>query len=344
MPLEKKYPGSAAQRREQERQQRERRTNTRIPGRGHREPTRGPMARKKDRSGLYLAIGALGLVVAFIVGLVVYNNTHQSTGNTSSPTRVPVESAIMHQVTNVKRSTWETVGTGSVNNPFSIHHGQPLLTGPNDHPQILYVGGEFCPYCAAERWAMINALSRFGTFTNLSQVRSAEYNIPTFSFYQSSYSSSYINFVPVEVKGNEPDPSGQSYVDLQRLSAEQQQIFTKYNASQSFPFVDIGNQYVAVGASYDPTILLDSSLNSWQNIANALSDPHSTASKAILGTANYMTAAICNLTNQQPGSVCASPTIQGIARTLGKASHVTHANLLAGTSADPLADRRRVLR
>jgi hypothetical protein len=32
--------------------------------------------------------------------------------------------------------------------------------------------------------------------------------------------------------------------------------------------------------------------------------------KAIVGGANYQTAAICTLTNNQPGSVCSAPEIQ----------------------------------
>jgi hypothetical protein len=38
--------------------------------------------------------------------------------------------------------------------------------------------------------------------------------------------------------------------------------------------------------------------------------------KAIVGGANYQTAAICKLTNDQPGSVCATPEIQKIEASL----------------------------
>ena len=34
-------------------------------------------------------------------------------------------------------------------------------------PGVLYIGAEFCPFCATERWAMVNALGRFGTFSGL---------------------------------------------------------------------------------------------------------------------------------------------------------------------------------
>ena len=30
-------------------------------------------------------------------------------------------------------------------------------------PEMLYMGAEYCPFCAAERWAMVMALSKFGT-------------------------------------------------------------------------------------------------------------------------------------------------------------------------------------
>ena len=32
----------------------------------------------------------------------------------------------------------------------------------NGKPEMLYIGAEFCPYCAASRWSMALALSRFG--------------------------------------------------------------------------------------------------------------------------------------------------------------------------------------
>ncbi|MEO7021459.1 MAG: DUF929 family protein [Ktedonobacteraceae bacterium] len=345
MPNEKQT-GSAAQRREQERRQRQQREEVRVSTRSNKGPIRGPLVRKKDRSSLYLVIGALVVVSALIAALMIYNNTHQPAP--PSPNvhlkRVAADATVVQLLTGVSQHAWEAVGTGDVKNPFTTNKSQPLLKGPNGHPQFFYVGAEFCPYCAAERWAMINALSRFGTFSKLSQIQSSEQNIPTFSFYQSSYSSQYVDFVPVEVDGNVPDKTGQP-VSLETLTADQQQIFTKYNSAQDFPFVNVGNQYIAVGASYDQTILLDSSSNplSWQDIASSLSNTQSPTSKAILGTANYMTAAICNLTNQQPSNVCNSSAIQQIGHTLGKPSSITSTNPLVNAPADLVAEQKRVL-
>src|SRR5438270_1263439 len=37
----------------------------------------------------------------------------------------------------------------------------PLRQGRK--PVFLFVGAQYCPFCAAERWAVVKALSRFGT-------------------------------------------------------------------------------------------------------------------------------------------------------------------------------------
>src|SRR5207237_546429 len=93
--------------------------------------------------------------------------------------------------------------TGGVSNPFKLPPGSPpLLTGPNGKPEVFFYGAEWCPLCAAERWSIITALSRFGTFHNLKEIASSSTdsypNTSTFTFYQSSYTSSYIDFVPVD--------------------------------------------------------------------------------------------------------------------------------------------------
>ncbi len=50
---------------------------------------------------------------------------------------------------------------------------------------------------------------------------------------------------------------------------------------------------------------------SWSTIATDLSNPNSTVAKAVDGTANYITAAICKMTNNQPASACTA-TVQSL--------------------------------
>ena len=121
-------------------------------------------------------------------------------------------------------------------------------------PEVLYLGADFCPYCAAVRWPLIVALSRFGTFSGLRTTRSAIANrvgqhepypaTPTWTFYGSRYASRYLTFTAVELQTNIPDPETGGYTGLQTLTAAQQELMTRYDSAGSIPFVDIGNAYV----------------------------------------------------------------------------------------------------
>src|SRR5258708_31775133 len=138
--------GSAAQRRSQERQQRERRHETRATARSVRGPSRGPTVRKKDRSNLYMVIGVLTLIIVVIGALIWFRNQPVSQTNTSpglNPT--PASAKLVQQVTGVPQATWEAVGNGGsgVTSQFQAYTGQPALTGPNGHPELLYIGGEY---------------------------------------------------------------------------------------------------------------------------------------------------------------------------------------------------------
>ena len=115
----------------------------------------------------------------------------------------------------------EKVGAGSVTSPPSAISGTPLTAGGK--PEMLYIGAEYCPYCAFERWGMIVALSRFGSFSGLSTVHSSSTdqfpNTPTWTFYKSSYTSKYLTFTTVEQTTNVPDSSSPlGYVPLQSLT------------------------------------------------------------------------------------------------------------------------------
>jgi hypothetical protein len=337
-----KQSGSAVQRRAQERQQRQRREETRV---STLNKGKGPTMRKKDRSGLYMIVGVLTLIVALVIVFVVLSR--QPAQSNSNPNLKPVaaDATVVQLLTGVSQSTWETVGTGGLPNPFQYVSGQPPLKGPHGHPQFFYVGAEYCPNCAAERWAMINALSRFGTFSKLSQMQSFENNISTFSFVGSSYTSQYVDFVPREILGNSVDSSGQSYVSQDKLTAAEQQNFTRYNSGQTFPFANINNTYILTAASYNPQVLLDGASHSlsWQTIVTSLTNTKSPIAQGILGTANYMTAAICSETNQQPGSVCNSAVIQQIEHGLKKTSQNAGNSPVALAPADLRAAVRRVL-
>jgi thiol-disulfide isomerase/thioredoxin len=199
----------------------------------------------------------------------------------------------------------------------------PTSTGTNSalrdadgKPIITYVGAEYCPYCAAERWAIAVALARFGTFTGLSATHSSSSdvyaNTQTLSFYGSHYTSQYVDFQPVEEATNQ-EVNG-TYPTLQAPTAAQSNLLARYDTQGSIPFLDIANKYVVVGASYSPQVLAGLSQT---EIAQQLANANSAVAQAIDGTANVITAAITQVTGQQPTSVASSPAIAAIAKSLG---------------------------
>jgi hypothetical protein len=281
---------------------------------------RAAAQRQQTRNRLLIAGGAIIAVAAVVIAFVVIKANTPTSTSSSGSSNGPTGTALANLVkvsTSVPESTLTQVGAGSVSSkPMSIT-GSELK--PDGKPEMLYMGAEYCPYCAAERWGMVVALSRFGTFSGLATVHSGIKNgsgttepypgTPTWTFVNSKFRSDYVTFTPVEMNSNIPDSSTGGYTTLQAPTAAQQALLTKYDAppyvsssnSGAIPFVDFGNKYLIVGASYDPGVLTGLT---WSQIATDLHDPSSKVAKAVNGTANYMTAALCKLTGDTPASAC----------------------------------------
>jgi Domain of unknown function (DUF929) len=281
-----------------------------------RDAQDGEQARARNRR-LLLAGGAIVVVVAVVLAFVLTGghggSSGSSAGSTAPPPRGTASSSVLGQLTSVPAATLDQVGAGQTSaNPTSIS-GAALTSGGK--PEVLYIGAEYCPYCAAERWAVIVALSRFGSFSGLAPIRSAAKDgagnaepyplTPTWTFAKSTYTSTYLTFTPVEGYTNVPDAATGFYTPLQTPTAAQQALLNKYDAADqgAIPFIDYGNKFLSVGASYNPAVL---SGLTWAEIAADLHNPASPVAKAVLGTANYATAAVCALTSDQPASACTS--------------------------------------
>lgn len=275
---------------------------------------------------------AIGLVVLAIVGLVavklVGSGSSTATAKPSSLLPAPVSATIAAQVTGVPAATLNTVGVGTGVTPPQRLAGLSSLS-KGGVPRVVYIGAEYCPFCAAERWALIGALSRFGTFTRLGATTSSAVDVypstPTLSFYGSTYHSSYLHFSAVEEATNQP--VGSSYQPLQTPTTTEQHLLTKLDAppyvaaanTNAIPFLDLANRYLQVGASYSPSVLQG---HSRSQIAAALSNPASPIAQTVDGTANELTAALCTLTHGQPGSVCTSPSVRAAAHAVATAPKV----------------------
>jgi thiol-disulfide isomerase/thioredoxin len=266
--------------------------------------------RAETRRKALIAGGSVALVLALIVAFVVV----KITASPAQATPASADPAAAREITSVPASTFNAVGAGTATG-LKPTSGQPELT-LDGKPELLYMGGQYCPYCAAERWALAVAVSRFGTLSGLRFIHSSPTDIypstPTLSFYGSSYTSRYLSFVPVEWYGEKADASTPfGHVYLQHATGPQLALFKKY-AGGSFPFVDLGNQYLVPQAQYLPSVLAHLT---WTQVATAVRDPSSPVGKGIVGAANIMTGAICKLTHGQPGGVCTSAGVRAATRS-----------------------------
>lgn len=280
------------------------RPEARRPEPRPRPQARRRPARRRSRRGAWAAIGAVLAIVAIFVVMSRIGPRDDTGRGRASP-------GAIRDLTSVPAATLEAVGV-----PDPLPEANPLPPGTppieqEGKPVVLYYGAEYCPFCAVERWPMVVALSRFGTFEGLSSTTSAPPpetlpNTPTVTFHGSTYTSDYLVFSAVETQDRHFQP-------LETPTELQQRLFDTYNVEPitgsrgSIPFVMIGNRYAWAGSQYDPGVLEG---KSFDQIVAALRDPQTEIAKAIGGTANVITAMICQLTEGRPADVCSSEVVR----------------------------------
>lgn len=255
-------------------------------------------------------------IVAIVLIIIVVINQTGGNVTTTKPLSAAVASAVEHP----SASVIQTVGSGLQSGQMVRLPGNTVFRDASGKPMIVYVGAEYCPFCAAERWSMVYWLSQFGTFKNLSEIKSSSTdvfpNTNTFTFYKSSFTSSSIDFSFAETE----DVNRNTLMTPTKLAAS---LFFKYDTppyttqAQGFPFIDIGGLYALYETSYSPSLLSPNGVPlTWDQIAAKLSNPSDPVTRAIVGNANIMTAATCIATQDIPASVCSSSTIQAIEPSL----------------------------
>ena len=276
--------------------------------------------RHSGNSKITWAVVAVVLVfVSVLVGIRTIGTQRNSSPPLNATTGMTQSSSVLlRAITSPNVRVANLVGVTSratsVTPPLTIV-GQPSLTS-HGRPEILYVGAEFCPYCAAERWPLAVALGRFGTFSRLDLTNSAPspeaYPLtPTFTFYRSTYSSKYVTFVPVETQTRFHQP-------LMTMTKVEGALVSTYDVEKylpvngpgpggSIPFLDFGNRFFQAGANFTPALLAGMSQSS---IAKGLDTSTSPVTQAIVASANYLTADICALTREQPARICLSSGVK----------------------------------
>jgi hypothetical protein len=266
------------------------------------------------------------LVLLIVIVLLVVKLTRGSTAVTAPPV-APAAAAVTRATTRIPQTVFDDVGAPPPTSPGSaVLSGQsPLML--NGHPAVVYVGAEFCPYCAAERWALVVALSRFGSFAHLGATTSSASEVfpgtPTFSFDGATFTSRYLTLSTVEEYGDAPSttaPGG--FPLLHDPTPVEWGLVKRYDQAPyapgagTLPFVDVGNRFVVSGAGigFSPGVFQGKSMS---QISTDLSDPLLPDTQSVVGEANLLSAAICATTGGSPQAVCRSAGVEASARQLG---------------------------
>jgi hypothetical protein len=174
----------------------------------------------------------------------------------------------------------------------------------NNKPELLFISTEPCPSCAAERWPLYVALSKFGTFTvQPDPVDSAGQgnSVPTLSFSGATYESPYLSFVSV---GNiATTSSATSDRPHQTLNPAEQTLWYSVNGG-SVPFLAFGGTHVIPIAqySYEPLQGI-----SFYAVASEIGRNSTTIGADIDASAGQLIESICtSLSDNQPAAVCSS--------------------------------------
>lgn len=174
-------------------------------------------------------------------------------------------------------------------------------------PVLLFVSAQYCPFCGAERWSIVKALARFGTWSNLTSGRSSAGQsgfgaIPTYDLLTAQYQSRYVVFDHKDVADNAGRP-------LQTLSPNEQNLFNRYDPSGGIPLVYIDG-YAMSGSGYSPAELQG---NTFTTVQHGLQQNGNAAYvHDINGEANLLTALLCKADSNRPATTCTNPSIRSI--------------------------------
>ena len=284
-------------------------------------PRREKNGPRRHRS-IYAAAGGLVAVVIVTVAVTVIVGGRGDTGPTPvdgthrpSPTgtyQLPASAVSLMKgvpVSSLVASAQAQLGSGEVVPPEKLPPSAPKLSA-GGHPEIMFICAEYWSKCAAERWALVMALSKFGTFTTLmgttSSTTGVSPRIPTFSFYGAAYSSRYLTLVTDELETN-TDEGGGEYPLLQAPTSQELTMINAWDRAPytttraSIPFAYIGGKFLLTNAQYDASGI---SRMSFQAAVSIMSAGTSEVARHAEAAAGYLVAAFCALTSGQPIRVC----------------------------------------
>lgn len=279
--------------------------NTRAQAAARAAEMRAEAARKDRQRKQVIAasVAVVVIIIAVLVGTVIANR----------PSAPPAAggAAALTKLTTIPVATLDAAPAPSPQQVAAKLDGATAVE-ENGKPKVLYVGAEFCPFCAMERWALIGALSRFGTFSGLTETTSSSADAypdtPTFSFAKSTYTSDYVAFKAVETQDRNNQP-------LQTLEGDDAALFQKYNPKGSIPWVNYGGTHATNGATVDASAFEG---QTYDQIMAGILDPTSPMGKSVGPAINVITAQLCAQTDNKPANVCTATGVTAASVLLKK--------------------------
>jgi len=265
----------------------------------------------------YVALGLVVVAIILLGALIVIRSLKAQPDAAQPETFTPAPSSVLSALATVPASVIDAVGAtsgGAATTAPAATNNPSLWQDAAGLPVVFFYGAEYSPYAAAERWPLVQALSRFGTFTQLGLAQSsgsvAFPGTASFTFWHVAYTSRWLQLQAVERYGTQ-DPTGVGYATLEKLSPRQAASVSTYDLSATtFPLLDVANRYVLQGSGLAPSVL--AGLNQAE-ISTDLTYADSPVTQAIVTGANDITADICTVTRQRPAKVCSTRGVRAAA-------------------------------
>ncbi|HXN59782.1 MAG TPA: DUF929 family protein [Acidimicrobiales bacterium] len=266
----------------------------------------------------YLALGLIIVAICLLGALVIVRDNAGPSSSSTVETFNAAPSSLISTLAGVPASVYDQIGVSSPAIPVTplqaTGSSQPwmaTLNGGPAEPVLFFYGAEFAPYAAVQRWPLILALSRFGTFNLLGLMQSSSTTafagLSTFTFWKVNYTSKYVILESVE-RYSALNPTGARYLGLETPDGRESAAISQYGGGRNdFPLVDVSNRWVISGASFTPSVI--GGLTQSQ-IAGDLTSPTSPLTQAVVSAANEITATICAVDGQAPAAVCGSRGVQ----------------------------------
>ena len=266
---------------------------------------RAQQAASERKRRLTVAAVVSAVIVIVVVAVVLAALNAPKGAVTSAKTSGTISDTLAKSLAGVPSATYDTVGVGSAS-PTTIKSMTGAVALKDGKPRMIYVGAEYCPFCAGERWALVTALSRFGTFTGIeyavSSATDTPASIPTLSLKNAKFTSQYLSFESYEVQDRDGKALQKEPDDVAALQSA--------NGGTAIPWIYYAGKAYQSGSTVDGTVF---GTEAQDPIGAALTDPSSALTKAVIGGANLTTARICQTTGNKPANVCTSAGVTAAA-------------------------------